>query len=912
MPDANRAQLHSAPRKLNHIRLTGPPLKDIPEDAGPSYPTVLQQVRTNMIKYEQCVILTRIGNFYELYFEHAEKYGPLLNLKVAKRRTSKGPVAMAGFQITQLERYLKILVLDLGHHVAISQEFANDVPGKVKSGGNMFDRRVVRVISPGTTAIEAFIDPKENNYLLGVHLQPSNQSNSGDENTDASETKEIGLAWLDSTSGELILQSTTRLELSSNIARIGPKEIVVDSSLQKIEESGTIALLKQECQAVTFHKPDPDWEPKQDIGEFRTSQFTDIEKAAANLARQYMDTRLPGWEVSLQPPQRLTPRDFMAIDKNTLRALELRATLRDGNFEGCLLHTIRRTVTQGGARLLSKRLTSPSMSLDEINARLDLVSQLVADEALQENLTTRLRPASDIARLVQRFTLGRGTADDLLELSRTIQITQDVEEVLKENSSNGSAFPKLVDRLSVEGPAELARQISEAIDEEGLSEQHRVEESDKDELAGLVGEVLEEAGVEEKPASVAKRLKARQNGSPTMQKTVESGTPDIWIMRQRRSASPMLGMLHRDLDELWEKKYQLETELREKTENSNLTLKWTPGLGHILHLKGRNKGMGNLQDARPVGSSKSTQSFYHSDWTRLGNKIEEAKLRIRTEEQRVFGELRTLVVRNLVKLRQNTEVLDEIDVACSFAALARDKGFVRPIMNLSTTHKIIGGRHPVVETGLWDQGRSFTPNDCNVGDGEQILLITGPNMAGKSTFLRQNALISILAQTGSFVPAEYAEIGLVDKIFSRVGSADNLYQDQSTFMVEMLETAEILKQATPRSFVIMDEVGRGTTPEDGVAVGYACLHHLYYVNRCRALFATHFHALADRTRQFEKLATWCTDVVEEVDGAFSYAHRLRRGVNRRSHALKVARVAGLPQAAIDVAAAVLEDLKSST
>ncbi len=182
-------------------------------------------------------------------------------------------------------------------------------------------------------------------------------------------------------------------------------------------------------------------------------------------------------------------------------------------------------------------------------------------------------------------------------------------------------------------------------------------------------------------------------------------------------------------------------------------------------------------------------------------------------------------------------------------------------------------------------------------------------MAGKSTYLRQNALITILAQTGCFVPADYAAIGLVDKIFSRVGSADNLYQDQSTFMVEMLETAEILKQATPRSFVIMDEVGRGTTPEDGIAVGYAALHHLQYVNQCRTLFATHFHALADMTRHFEGLECFCTDVAEEADGTWAYVHRLRRGVNRESHALKVARLAGMPESAIAVAGEVLADLQ---
>jgi DNA mismatch repair ATPase MutS len=214
----------------------------------------------------------------------------------------------------------------------------------------------------------------------------------------------------------------------------------------------------------------------------------------------------------------------------------------------------------------------------------------------------------------------------------------------------------------------------------------------------------------------------------------------------------------------------------------------------------------------------------------------------------------------------------------------------------------------MVKLGLEEQGRSFVSNNLVLDHKERVWLVTGPNMGGKSTFLRQNALLTILAQSGSYVPATHAEIGLVDQIFSRIGAADDLFRDQSTFMVEMLETAAILKHATPRSFVIMDEVGRGTTPEDGTAVGYASLHHLYHVNKCRTLFATHFHALADMTDQWPMLECYCTDVLEEEDGSFNFMHRLKKGVNRHSHALKVAKLAGLPPSALKVAESVLEQL----
>lgn len=296
--------------------------------------------------------------------------------------------------------------------------------------------------------------------------------------------------------------------------------------------------------------------------------------------------------------------------------------------------------------------------------------------------------------------------------------------------------------------------------------------------------------------------------------------------------------------------------------------------------------------ARDVKTSKSTRSFHYPDWNRLGSQIDQARLQIKAEEQRIFQALREQVVTNLVQLRRNASVLDELDIACSFAVLADQQGLVRPNVSEKLSHRIFGGRHPTVKLGLEGEGRSFVSNDCLIGEAERIWLITGPNMGGKSTFLRQNGLISILAQVGSFVPADHADMGLVDQIFTRIGSGDDLFRDQSTFMVEMLETAAILNQATPRSLVIMDEIGRGTTPEDGIAIGFACLHHLYHENRCRTLFATHFHSLADMCHDFQQLACYCTDVEESPSGSFTYVHRLRKGVNRQSHALKVACLAG--------------------
>lgn len=529
-----------------------------------------------------------------------------------------------------------------------------------------------------------------------------------------------------------------------------------------------------------------------------------------------------------------------------------------------------------------------------------------------------MKRSYDAQRLVQKFALGKGDPDDLICLSRAIEASKGVRQVLSDHerhlpSSSSDAKHSLntmISRLYLDGPIALAERILAAIDEEGLLQQQRIEDSTAAAAANLAQEVTLNEGTSSDLQSLPKKVRTKSSDRAATA-DAESGSVDTWIMR--RDASSSLNKLHAEIERLWEEKASLTQHLRDSVGSSALTLKWTPGLGHICHVKGPKVSQEALEElgiTRNVSSTKSTRSFYLPAWTELGNKMETIRVKIRQEEQAIFERLRREVILNLVKIRRNAAVMDELDVACSFAILAQEQQMVRPILNDGTSHRIVGGRHPTVKLGLEEQGRSFVSNDCFLGEKERIWLITGPNMAGKSTFLRQNALITILAQVGSYVPAAYAEIGIVDQIFSRIGAADDLFRDQSTFMVEMLETAAILKQASPHSFVIMDEVGRGTTPEDGTAVSYACLHHLHYHNQSRTLFATHFHSLADMTSQFEHLERYCTDVKEMDSGAFSFVHRLRKGVNRESHALKVAQLAGLPQESLDLARSVREELRA--
>ncbi len=542
---------------------------------------------------------------------------------------------------------------------------------------------------------------------------------------------------------------------------------------------------------------------------------------------------------------------------------------------------------------------------------------MLDDKPLRERVTILLRRSHDSHRLLQKFAFGRGDPDDLLALASTIHATRDIVATLQQ-SSDDDCIRQMITRIDLVGPEALAIRIREAIDEEGIIQQHRLEDGEAGEMQALAEAVVASEGSRDDSSILPKKSSKKK---PTSIREHYSDDSEPWIMKP--AASPTLKRLHKDILSLSAEKVALGQDLCARLGATTLTLQFRPGLGHICHIKGKDTRL-DLSEVRNVSSSKSTRSFHHPEWTNLGQRIDQCKTHIRAEEQRVFHSLREQTILNIIKLRRNASVLDELDIACSFAILASEKGWTRPLLNETTAHKIVGGRHPTVEGGLEEEGRSFITNDCFVGSTQRIWLITGPNMAGKSTFLRQNALITILAQVGSYVPAEYADLGIVDQMFSRVGSADNLYRDQSTFMVEMLETAGILRNATKRSFVIMDEIGRGTTPSDGTAVAFACLWHLFSVNKCRTLFATHFHGLVERVegegtdglegvglgneRMRDAVGFYCTDVLEdEVGEGFRYLHRLRSGVNRRSHALKVARLAGLPEGAIEVARRVLDE-----
>ncbi|KAI1872891.1 uncharacterized protein JN550_003765 [Neoarthrinium moseri] len=950
------------------------------EDEGPAYPTVLQQARRNMAKFENCVLLTRVGGFYELYFEHAEDYGPLLNLKVASKKTNAGPVPMAGFPFFQLDRFLKVLVQELNCYVAIAEEFPNDAADKVKSNGLMHDRRVTRIITPGTLIDENFIDPYANNYIMAIHLKQNapgtvvpddgpDRRSAGLE-AEAAEVQlptatPIGLAWLDISTGQFYTQSTTLAALSSTLSRVAPREIVVDKTLQSQADHTLFSILAEDKHLITYTPHETplsttEWRPmlESEIPPHTVKSFSADEVQAGSLLLQYVRDRLLGLSMKLQPPVRHESLQVLTIDKNSMRSLEIKQTMRDGAFKGSLLHAVRRTVTKSGARLLNEWLSAPSTSLPTITRRQDLVAYFIAHRDLRDHIVQLLRRSHDSQRLVQKFAFGRGDPDDLVGLANTIRATEDIVRLLSASPAGASPdgsnpFDYLLSRISLDEPSKLADRIRASIDEEGIFAKHQLEDSEAGQLLSLASEIVSAEGTSEEAATILPKntatkikkanLGAASAGKPTSIRDHYDADSQTFIMKPAASAT--LTALHAELGALLEQKQALAEDLRARLAAPSLTLRWTPNLGHICHVRGKDARATAAAAAAAgpaVSSSKSTRAFHLPEWTRLGQAMHQARFAVAGEEARILADLRAAVVRNLVKLRRAASALDELDITTSFARLAVENDLVRPELvddddrhhhdassaadggsrasaapGPANAHTIIAGRHPTVEPSLRASasGRSFSANDCLVGTPGRgrLWLITGPNMAGKSTYLRQNALITVLAQTGAYVPASHARLGVVDALFSRVGSADNLAGDQSTFMVEMLETALILRAATPRSFVIMDEIGRGTTPDDGTAVAFAALWHLVHVNRCRALFATHFHSLADLVvergmhigQPGGEVACYCTDVEEDGHGGFVYVHKLRSGVNRQSHALKVAKLAGLPEAAIRMAKEVL-------
>ncbi|WVF66211.1 hypothetical protein IAT40_000951 [Kwoniella sp. CBS 6097] len=956
--------------------------KAIKEGIIPDSP-LAREIYANWLRYPDCILLTRVGKFYESYYEPARELSAILNIKLASKRYSEGrEYPFAGFPVAALDKYLKILVQDLGHTVVLVEEYDEEgsiatVGKKLTAPAGQKERKVFRVVTPGTMIDEGWLNGEESRYLLSIAIGDVAKTT----NDDIEESMALSLAYTDPSTGEFFTKETTLAQMEDELARIAPREVVLDRSLRpewlssssaqaEPVSSSNLTSLFNLLQVLGVHvsfadptRPPAFWGPA-DTPETTASASNVQESTAITLLRHHLQYALRESTPTLYQPSRQSDADLMQIDAATLQALEIRHALRPGGLvaigerqhasplstRGTLLSVISKTVTQSGHRLLIRTLTAPSTSLTAINSRLSLVHSFVDREELREELRDTLRSIGDVMRIIQRFKSQRGDGRDIWDVGRWIKSVQRIlaridEELRYERSitladSDGSDGVGRLRQL-IEGfePLErLAETIERSIDEVAVMHGLGSDESEE-QLEGIAaaGEAMEAGSTESKNTSKEWRETKKEREERMKQEREER---QWWIYP---SFSKELRNLHDELASLQAQKQKLQADLIKRFGTPSLTL--CKGMRYGHHVQMSKSDGAKVTKARSLesigGTSGKISYFAFGQWSALGAQTEIAVETLSIAQRRASRELRNIVIEHAEAIRKNADLVDEIDLTLSFAQNAVEMGWVRPGLDESTDLHIVDGRHPSIETSLLQASRTFTPNSTVMKSDSHLHIITGPNQGGKSTLLRQTAVITILAQSGSFVPASYAKLGIVDKVFSRVGARDDLWRDRSTFMLEMVETAAILKHATNRSLVIMDEIGRGTTLQAGVSIAYATLDHILRQIKCRTLFATHYHELgrmlgykedgvviAGQTVASlnltsddddpmeagslkggrEGVSFWCTDV-DEVDGAFSYSYKLRPGINHNSHAIKAARLAGMPESFLLTAEKTLSTLQ---
>ena len=790
------------------------------------------------------LLFYRMGDFYEMFFDDAVAAAEALDIALTKRGFHLGePIAMCGVPIHAAEGYLLTLIRK-GFRVAIAEQLEDPAEAKKRGSKSVVRRDVVRLVTPGTLTEDALLEARRHNFLAAF----------------AEVRDEAALAWADISTGELRVMPCPPARLGPELARLAPREVLV-SEAREADFAGIVTDSGAAMTGLSRGSFDSTSAEKRLCALFGVGtldsfgSFDRAELAAMGALVDYLDLTQRGKLPLLRPPVREAAGGTMQIDAATRRNLELTQALSGGR-DGSLLAAIDRTVTAAGARLLERRISSPSRDLPTIHSRHAAVRFLLEQSRFREDLRADLRRVPDMDRALSRLALDRGGPRDLTAiragLTQAGAIAAKLGEVppLLADAARAltghDALADLLDQALVAEPPLLARDggfIAAGYDGE-LDEVRRLRDEGRAVIAGMQADFITETGIQS--------LKIKHNN--------------------------VLG-------------YFIET-----TATHAEKMLSPPLSERFIH---RQTTAGQVRFTTVELSEMETRIL------NAGNHALEL-------EKKHFAILRQAILDCSGEIGGAARTLAELDLTAAFADLAAEGDWTEPQVDDSRAFAIKGGRHPVVERALRKQGAGpFVANDCalTTGDTPAIWLLTGPNMAGKSTFLRQNALIALLAQAGSFVPATHAHIGLVSQLFSRVGAADDLARGRSTFMVEMVETAAILNQADDRALVILDEIGRGTATYDGLSIAWATLEHLHGANRCRALFATHYHemtALAGKLPGVEN----ATVRVKEWEGEVIFLHEVQKGAADRSYGVQVARLAGLPQSVVDRAKVVLEALES--
>jgi DNA mismatch repair protein MutS len=802
------------------------------------------------------LLFYRMGDFYELFFEDAEIASRALGIMLTRRGKHQGTdIPMCGVPVERSDDYLHRLIAS-GHRVAVCEQMEDPAAARARGNKSVVRRDVVRLVTPGTLTEDTLLDARANNYLLAVARARGSAG-----------ADRVGLAWIDISTSEFIVTECTTGELSATLSRINPNEVIVTDALYGDPDLGP---LLRELPAVTpltrdFFDSATAERRLCDYFAVATmdglSAMSRLEATAGAAAVTYIDRTQVGKRPPLSPPSREAAGTTMAIDPATRANLELTRTLA-GERRGSLLDAIDCTVTPAGSRLLAQRLAAPLTDSAGVARRLDAVAAFVADAVMRDELRMTLRAAPDMSRALARLSVGRGGPRDLAALRDGILAADQALGSLAAISQPPQEVTAVMEALR-RPPRELARELERA-----LSEQLPLIKRD----GGFVREGYE---------------------------------PALDEARNLRDASRLVVA-------------SMQARYADATSVKGLKIRHNNVLGYFVEVTAQH---GEKLMAPPLNATfihRQTLAgqirFTTSELGEIEAKIANAGDRALGLELEIFERLSALAIAASDDLRAAAHAFAILDVAIALARLAVDDNYVRPEVDTSLGFAIEGGRHPVVEQALKRDGQPFIANACDLSPGPgqksgQIWLITGPNMAGKSTFLRQNALIALMAQAGCFVPASRARIGIVDRLFSRVGAADDLARGRSTFMVEMVETAVILNQAGERSLVILDEIGRGTATFDGLSIAWAAIEHLHEANRCRALFATHYHELTALSAKLPRMFN-ATVRVKEWQGDVVFLHEVLPGSADRSYGIQVAKLAGLPQPVIARAKSVLAKLEA--
>jgi len=814
--------------------------------ANPTITPMMAQYLEIKADHPDDLLFYRMGDFYELFFDDAAKAAGALDIALTKRGKHLGDdIPMCGVPVHSAETYLMTLIRK-GFRVAVCEQTEDPAEARKRGSKAVVRREVVRIVTPGTLTEESLLTPRRHNYLSAL-----------------SEVRgAFALAWTDISTGELRVTEVAEGGVAAELARLGPREVLLPEKLftawsAVVDEAGASAT---PVFGNAFDSGAADRRLREIFGVASLDAFGTFGRAelgALGALVDYVVLTQKGQLPRLQTPKRELQGAAMAIDAATRRNLELTARLSGGR-EGSLIATIDRTVTAAGARLLERRLASPSCDAGEIGRRLDAVEAMLTRRAASVSIREALRNVPDLERALSRLALDRGGPRDLAAVRGALAAAReiadnsgdgwphDVAEALGTLSGQDALLARLETAL-VDEPPHLARDggfIAPGVDD-ALDDARRLRDESRGVIAGLQADYAKISGI----AS----LKIRHNN-------VLGYFIEVTATHAGKMLSPPLS----------------ETFVHRQT-------------------------------------TASAVRFTTKDLTELETRILSAADEALSLEISLYSALKSKVLDACESLFSLANGLAELDLFTALAQLAESGGWCRPLVDDSRAFEVEAGRHPVVEAALDREGERFIANDCALSDGSDgadIWLVTGPNMAGKSTFLRQNALIAVLAQAGSFVPAARARIGVVTRLFSRVGAADDLARGRSTFMVEMVETAAILNQADARSLVILDEIGRGTATYDGLSIAWATLEHLHEVNGTRALFATHYHELGSLTARLDGVKAAHVAAKEWEDDVV-FLHEVRAGSADRSYGVQVARLAGLPDAVIARARSILASLEES-